>query len=221
MVLEKLQIWKEIKPESAFIPYFVALFNPNQVTHQKSSNWQTIPVAQSDSPASQFTYSNPATLSLQLFLDTYEKKISVRLLTDLIDNLVTVQVELHRPPLCQLIWGGMGGLQGSFFQGVLEQVSKTFTLFLPDGTPVRATVDCMFRELRSPGDEPRLESSDVTKSRTLRRGDTLSSMAGEEFGDPRMWRFIARANNIEDPLAIAPGQVVTIPALPARRGGGR
>jgi len=32
------------------------------------------------------------------------------------------------------------------FEGVLESVSTKYTMFLPNGTPVRATCSCKFKE---------------------------------------------------------------------------
>ena len=56
-------------------------------------------------------------------------------------------------------------------------------------------------------------SPDVAKTRVVRRGDTLSAIAAEEYGDPAVWRPIARANGIVDPRRLPPGQVLTIPVL--------
>jgi hypothetical protein len=151
---------------------------------------------------------------MDLFFDTYEPGIDVRLHTQPIFHLTTVERhgQIHRPPVCQLSWG----LFGVFFQGVLQSVNQRFTLFLADGTPVRATVGCIFREWRSDREEERRlkkESVDVAKTRAVRRGDTLSSIAGEEYHDPTLWRPIAEANGIDNPSALRPGQVLTIPVL--------
>ena len=213
MALAKLTILVETRP-AFFVPAIVALFNPNQITIQKTANWRLVPVAERDVPPSQFTHGEPATLSMDLFFDTYEPGIDVRLHTQPIFHLTTVERhgQIHRPPVCQLSWG----LFGVFFQGVLQSVNQRFTLFLADGTPVRATVGCIFREWRSDREEERRlkkESVDVAKTRAVRRGDTLSSIAGEEYHDPTLWRPIAEANGIDNPRALRPGQVLTIPVL--------
>jgi nucleoid-associated protein YgaU len=48
----------------------------------------------------------------------------------------------------------------------------------------------------------------------VRRGDTLSGIAAAEYGDPALWRPIARANGIVDPRHVEPGRELTIPVLP-------
>ena len=58
-----------------------------------------------------------------------------------------------------------------------------------------------------------LHSADVTKTRQVRRGDTLQSIAAEEYNDPRLWRAIATANSIVNPRQLLPGTVLSIPKL--------
>ncbi|MPZ48128.1 MAG: LysM peptidoglycan-binding domain-containing protein [Dehalococcoidia bacterium] len=47
--------------------------------------------------------------------------------------------------------------------------------------------------------------------------ERLDEIAYRFYGDPGLWRLIARANNIADPLRLQPGQVIWIPAAPGRR----
>ena len=98
---------------------------------------------------------------------------------------------------------------------MLTSLAQRFNLFLEDGTPVRATVSCSFLESVPAGRvrARELHSADVTKTRQVRRGDTLQSLAAEEYNDPRLWRAIATANSIVNPRHLPPGTVLTIPKL--------
>jgi nucleoid-associated protein YgaU len=58
-----------------------------------------------------------------------------------------------------------------------------------------------------------LESVDRTKRWVVKVGETLQSIAAQEYGDPRQWRPIAEASNIDNPLTIHMGQGLTIPSL--------
>lgn len=49
------------------------------------------------------------------------------------------------------------------------------------------------------------------KTYTVKRGDTLSSIASKQCGNANLWPKIAEANRIKDPRTIKPGQVLTIP----------
>jgi nucleoid-associated protein YgaU len=222
MALAKLTIRVETAP-GKFDGNITALFNPNQITIDKSTQWRRKPKADSDTGEAQFTYGEPATLSLDLFFDTYEARTDVRDHTKEIFHLTTVQEHgnLHRPPLCKLEWGAFN-ISGTFqCEWVLTRLSQRFTLFLSDGTPVRATLGCSFMQWRGDEIEGRLlnkQSADVAKTRVVRSGDTLSSIAGEEYSDPGMWRSIARVNGINNPRVLAPGKVLVIPKLSPRTG---
>ena len=51
------------------------------------------------------------------------------------------------------------------------------------------------------------------KTYTIVKGDTLSKIAREEYGDAKLWRKIFEHNKdvIKDPDEIFPGQVITLP----------
>lgn len=218
MSLAKLKILVETGQDE-FKEEIEVLFNPNQITIQKASQWRLVPAAERDTPASQFTHGEPATLNLDLMFDTYEARTDVRVHTNKIYHLTTVEQhgDLHRPPLCRLSWGNFNF---NDFQWVLQNLNQRFNLFLDDGTPVRATLSCTFKQWRSDEMEARLlnrQSVDVAKKRTVRRGDTLHSIASEEYKNPTLWRPIAEANNIDNPRLLKPGQTLTIPALRSER----
>ena len=220
VALEKLTIRVETGPNT-FARQIVALFNPHEITVQKEVDWDTQPTVGRDVPEGQFTHGQPATLSMDLFFDTYEDGISVVRRTDEIFHLATVEQhgDIHRPPICRLSWG-----LGIFFQGVLTSLTQRFTLFLPTGVPVRATLSCTFRQWRSGRDEESLqrrESADVVKQRVVKQGDTLSSIANEEYRDPGQWRPIADANQLPNPRLLTPGASLVVPALTPGTGAAR
>jgi nucleoid-associated protein YgaU len=84
-------------------------------------------------------------------------------------------------------------------------------MFLEDGTPVRATVDCNFFDARI--ERAEMNSADVVKAYTVRPGDTLMAIAAAHYNDASCWRTIATANDIANPRVLAPGTVLTIPAM--------
>jgi nucleoid-associated protein YgaU len=218
MALEKLKILVETGP-GEFNEEIEVLFNPNQIALQKTSKWELTPAAERDVPSSQFTYGEPATLTMDLFFDTYEERTDVRVHTDRIFHLTTVEEhpDLHRPPLCRLAWGYF---DFGDFQWVLQSLNQRFALFLDNGTPARATLSCTFKQWRSDGMEARLlnkQSADVAKRHIVRRGETLSNIAAAEYKDPALWRPIAEANGLDNPRLLAPGQSLLIPTLRPRR----
>ena len=206
----------------------VAMFNPNRLTVSRSVSWPNQNAAKRDTPESQFIGGEPATLSVDLFFDTYDtdesqadKKSVKKVYTDKLLHLTTVEKhgDKHRPPVCRLTWGA----QGMFFQGVLQQIETQFTMFVENGFPVRATNRCTFKQWVSTMtdlEKQKLMSSDVAKVWVVKRGQTLASIAAAEYGDPRQWQWIAEANGIDNPLALAPGMRLMLPARQVAWSGG-
>ena len=56
-----------------------------------------------------------------------------------------------------------------------------------------------------------LLSSGLSKQHVVKARDTLISIANDEYADSTKWRLIAEANNLDDPLAVQPGQTLIIP----------
>jgi len=199
-----------------FEHWISASFNPDKLVFNKSVDWKSQDAQGHDVPELQFTNAQPRTLNLDLIFDTYDtpdaEKKDVREYTKKLFQLTSVEREKHRPPVCQLFWG----VASRFFQGVLQQLEQQFTLFMEDGKPVRATARCTFKEWRTNYDDlnqQERQSSDIAKTWTLKRGDTLSSIAAREYSDPGLWRPIADENDVDDPLALEPGTVLLIPTL--------
>lgn len=197
----------------------VAMFNPKTLSIARQAQWQQQKASKRDSPELQYTSGQPATLSVELFFDTYDNErpagskqsVFTAYMSKLLE-LTTVRSEKHRPPVCRISWGS----QSIFFQGVLQQLDQQYTMFMDDGTPVRGTAKCTFTQWRSNESDLKkqnLMSSDVVKMWTVRRGQTLASIAATEYRDPRCWRRIADANGIDDPLALQPGVTLILPAL--------
>ena len=186
------------------------LFNPNAYSVAKANQIAETAVPGLPAPVLQYVHGNSRTLSMELFFDTYEEQSDVRDYTDAIYKLLDIDPETHVPPICRVRWGGFR------FRGVLEQVSGRFSLFLSDGTPVRANLTVNFKEFIEVAvlvrQDP-LQSADHRKTRLVRTGDRLPSIAWEEYQDAGKWRHIAEANGIDDPKRLQVGMRLVIPAL--------
>lgn len=191
-----------------------ALFNPKEYTITKQTMWVNYNQYGRDMPAVHFTSGARRELSMELFFDTYDTKTSVKEYVKKIERLMLINVEKHRPPILVISWGK----DALNFQCVLEQMEQRYTMFLSDGTPVRAVLNVLFREIDkhqngSLTSEGEKQSPDHTKVRVYKSGDTLQSIAYNEFGDSSKWRLIAQTNDIDDPLNIKVGQSLYIPIL--------
>jgi nucleoid-associated protein YgaU len=216
------------KTESSSRVDFV--FNPNELSIEKSNLYAETQIPGLPSSTFQFVKGGVRTLTMNLFFDTYEqhkgtKALSdVRTLTDKITGwdsassggetaskgLMDIDSELHAPPVCYFIWGAF------IFKCLIERVSKKFTMFLPNGVPVRATLNVTLKEYKDVETqlkETDFHSTDRTKVWHVKEGDTLSLIAAEEYGDQSLWKFIAEKNKIYNPRLLTPGIELIIPPL--------
>jgi len=211
--LEKLQVHNEDTKES-----FAVLFNPSEYTIEDASKWSDQD-KMGQKPELHYTGGQRRKLTMELFFDTYESRKDVRQHTFKIANLLVFNSEVHRPPKVTLSWGpgGPGGPHADFpFTGVLETLKQQFVLFLSDGTPVRAKLSVGFLEFTLPTEELQANephSPNRTKTYVVKKGDTLSGIAGMFYGDPRQWKPIARENDIADPRNPVAGAILLIPKI--------
>src|SRR5438876_427384 len=83
----------------------------------------------------------------------------------------------------------------------VESVRQKFTLFSPEGIPLRATLTVSLREYKTLDEQLaqlNLSSPDRTHSHVTREGDTLARIAHRYYTRPDEWRAIADANGIDD-----------------------
>jgi hypothetical protein len=198
-----------IEPEGQGI--INVLFNPNNYGVDKANTIAEIGVPGLESPILQYVHGNTRMLSMELYFDTFEEQTDVTDYTDQIYDLLEIDPETHVPPKCTVSWGGFS------FVGVMDHVSGKFTLFLPDGTPARATLTVAFKEF-IPADvlvmESPTQSADHRHVCVVQRGDRLDLIAGRQYGDSTMWRPIADANNLDNPRHLEPGWTLMVPRLP-------
>lgn len=194
------------------------MFNPGEYTFSKSSAWTQGGGSGKDMPQIEFVSGQPAVLQMQLFFDTFAQGQDVRSrYTDAIWELMHVDPELKdpktgkaRPPFVRFQWG-----KSWTFDAVITAITQRFTLFLSDGTPVRATLDVTFQQIR---DTKQLKPQNPTSGGeggerlwTVDAGDTLLSIAYKVYGDQNQWRQIADANGLTEVRQLTPGAKLKVP----------
>jgi len=192
-------------------PVIPLRFNPSEYQLQKSNNFAEIAIPGLESPPIQFVRGAAEKLSLELLADTSDTLEDVReKYVNKLRDLMRLNVELHAPPIVAFSW------DTQVFKGVLESLNISYVLFSPDGVPLRAKLSVTLKEYRPSAVQFRespTSSPDFDKTFVVRRGDTLSGIAGQVYRDPARWREIARANGIVDLRRIRPGDALRVPKL--------
>lgn len=192
-------------------------FNPKELTLEKGANW-TREDAQGNESSSPPTYNgpSPSRLSLEMFLDASERHDNsvVRTVEKLFECCTPTQSALQQhksnPPWVVFRWGGLTG-----FLAYISKVSARYTLFTSSGVPIRAVCTVVLEEIS--GQAPRQNPTSGTpiphRVHQVLEGDALATIAFTEYGDPSLWRAIARLNGIDDPMRLRPGTRLLLPPL--------
>jgi len=167
-----------------------------------------------------YGHTEPTQLTLgETWFDTYEARQSVReAYIDELEALADYDPETHHPRAIVFVFGEFSQRtrHKNVYVFLLSSLTVDYTMFLPDGTPVRAKVSlCLEQMLPSELEERHApkESPDHAKLYTVQRGDTLAGIAAHAYGDAREWRRIADTNHIDDPMTLRPGRKLLLPPI--------
>ena len=192
-------------------------FNPKELTISKSAKWgRSAQKGNKKSGVPQFQGPEPSKLALEMFLDASDthddsvvKKVE-QLFSCCVPTDKSHEQKKPSPPWVVFHWGGM-----TSFTGYIHSVSVKYTLFTPDGLPIRGTATVNLEEIPKEEDQKQNPTSGALAAHrvhTVLTGDSLASIAWREYGDPSMWRAIAAVNAIEDPMRLRAGSSLLVPA---------
>ena len=166
----------------------------------------------------QFVGAGTTKLALQLWFDVTamdENPVDdVRRLTQKVVYFMKAQTfekdprKKKVPPPVRFLWGSF------LFDGIVESLEEMIDFFSPDGKPLRASVALTLSQqkiLKSTFDESNVPARrGRTPLNRAKAGNSLPGLAAKNgLSD---WQSIAAANGIEDPLRMAPGQLIDLSA---------
>lgn len=187
------------------------MFNPTEYTIKTNMSYADIQVPGLRVPLVQFVRGDSKILSTELYLDNTNSGESLKQNLDALRAFVTIDEELHAPPVCRFKWGDVDQ-----FDGVMTDFSEKFTLFDEQGNVLRARVTISLKSYQ-PAElqyrELNLQSPDRTKTRVVQEGERLDLIAAEVYGDPALWPVLAKENNIARPRLVRAGDVLIVPPL--------
>lgn len=178
---------------------YAFMINPDTVKIQKNIeyNEQQAPATSSASQKYKSTPSNK--LSFEIVIDCTGIVDSGR--TDMATEITALETiiytyngKIHRPNFVKVQWG-----QNITFNGVLDSIDISYTLFKPDGSPLRAKISLSFSQYISPKtvtmtDAP--ESPDLTHIVTVVEGMSLPQLCKQVWNDDSYYIQVAGFNKL-------------------------
>jgi hypothetical protein len=198
---------------------FVAMINPPEFTLDRTITYSPLATIGQLGSDVKFSTINPEKVKVNLVLDgtgvvPLAPKDANKTVKDHITDLLHVVYKYdgprHEPSRVRLLWGSFS------FYARLENMSTQYTLFKPNGEPLRAKITLGFVRFLSKNEEVLLSnrsSPDLSHSVQVRAGDTLPLLCNRIYGDPRYYMAVARFNKLADFRRLQPGQSLHFPPL--------
>lgn len=183
---------------------FTAPINPESFTKNYKVDLDTRTGSGNNGTEPGFKSTSPEELRLDFILDgtgTMEgyieeyKKLSVH---DQLDKFLKCAYnfdgDIHRPRFLIIIWGSEIN-----FRCVLSNLDINYTLFDPDGAPLRVKITATFLNYKAREErlaEERQSSPDLTHFRKLEEGNRLDLLAFGIYNDPKYLLQVGKVNGL-------------------------
>lgn len=198
---------------------FSAMLNPSDFTQTRAIRYNTEPVQGQVGSQTKFAAIEPDSVKFALLFDGTgatprvpgQPPLEVAQHLKNLDAIVyNYDGSEHEPNHVRLLWGTW------IFYGRMKSMSVAYSLFKPNGEPLRAKVDLTFVEFMS-AKEAELKadrsSPDLSHLVYVRDGDTLPLLCNRIYGDPSYYREVARHNGLDGFRTLTPGQRLHFPPL--------
>lgn len=213
----------------------VVPYAPAELSFAKGMQYGEVAIPGLNQPLIQFVRGDAETISLDLFFDATDPGADASLIGTATERSVTAPVEalaklvavtdtLHRPPLVRLSWGSQfpiatharDATAEATFLAIVTNMSRSYTLFDPQGVPLRANVTLALKRYASIAQqihEMNPQSADHTRVHVVAQGETLPLIAHDAYADAGKWRIIADYNGLADVTVLTPGMQLELPPL--------
>lgn len=193
---------------------FTVMFNPEKY----SKNYEILSEEKKGTGKSGgeiiFKGMKPQEFSFEFLLDgsgAVTDKVEVKeKIKEFLDTVYKMEGKIHKPKYLKLNWGT------EIVKCMLKKATVNYTMFRPDGVPLRATINADFKEnisdkLRQAKDKP--ASPDLTHNRKVKDGDTLAGLVYDIYESLDPLIEVAEANQLDSIRHIKPGSDLIFPPV--------
>jgi hypothetical protein len=189
---------KEFKNPASGDPYNL-MINPDSVKLQRSIEYAEEQPPDTSTPSQRYKHTPGDRLNFDVVIDCTgivddKRTDMVKEITTLENIVFTYQGQIHRPNYIVILWGNH-----FIFKGVLTSFDTSYTLFKPDGTPLRAKISLAFSQYVSPATREKKDktaSPDVTHLVPVEEGVTLPQLCYKVWNDDSYCIPVARYNDL-------------------------
>ncbi len=190
---------------------FSAQINPSTIKIKKDIKYDADSTPGEEKKPAKYKHHTPAGLSFDIILDDTGvvpgQRMSIKdRIQQLEKTVYKINAESHEPGYAKVAWGSL------LFHGRVNSLSYDYSLFAPDGSPLRVKIALSFVEHFNK-DTSVKNSPDISRVITFRAGDTIPLICNQIYGDASYSFDIAKINNLESFRNVKPGTKVMFPPL--------
>jgi hypothetical protein len=175
------------------------MINPDTIKQQRTIDYNSVQAPDTSSSSQKFKSSPSDKLSFDIVIDCTgvvdPKRTSMFKEVTALENIVSkYNGEIHRPNFVSIQWGS-----NPPFKGVLTSFDVSYTLFRPDGSPLRAKISLSFNSYVSPKTAARQNnnaSPDVTHLVDVEQGVTLPQLCQQVWKNSNYYVQVAKYNDL-------------------------
>jgi len=194
---------------------YTVMINPEKYSHNFSVSYDKEQAPGTAGVSTKFNRISPEKITFELVFDvtgaipTTVQNVSTEI-TTFLNTVYTYNGNIHSPNYLELSWGTF------LFRGRLISLDINYTLFRPDGSPLRAKANVSFEQYI---DEKTLalasnkKSPDLTHIITVKAGDTLPFLCSRIYDDPTYYISVAKVNRLVNFRRLIPGTQLVFPPL--------
>lgn len=208
---------------------FIPQFNPTNFKVSHNVNYDCAKKTTTANTDNKFVSTGPRTVTMDLMFDgTGASPTGLASLAQAVGvsvphiNTVDLQVaiflklaykingENHKPFYIMMVWGTF------IMTCQLTTANVSYDLFSRDGRPLRAKISITLQEFIDRtllGKLLSLFSPDLSKSITVKEGDTLPLLCEKEYGDPSLYLQVAEVNKLNNYRKLTPGTELLFPPI--------
>ncbi|TND09738.1 MAG: hypothetical protein FD123_862 [Bacteroidetes bacterium] len=220
--LEKLTIQIKGAAKDDASKRFTVMFNPLTFAQKMEIEQADVQGTGSTGSAKKYLRIKPVDFSFEFILDgtgTAADAPAEGIVSE-INKLLTICYHLegkeHKPNTVEILWGKLKspGKGDRVMEAVFKSVDVNYTLFQPDGTPIRAKIVAVFSEnipLLTQEQLDDKQSPDLTRFMQVKTGSKFPLMVNSEYKTQKHCISIARINKLDSMRRLAEGKYLRMP----------
>ncbi|GGB79217.1 hypothetical protein GCM10007424_19220 [Flavobacterium suaedae] len=195
---------------------YTFMVNPDNIKWQRGIDYNEQQAPNTSSPSQKYKSTPCEKLSFDIVIDCTgiidpKRTDMAKEISDLEKIIYTYNGDIHRPNFVKVQWG-----KNIVFKGVLTSMDSSYTLFKPDGSPLRAKISLSFSEYTDPktvAKEDSQKSPDITHLVTVEEGMTLPQLCEKVWKEDSYYIHVAKFNGLNKFRKLKGGSKLIFPPI--------